>query len=109
MTAIRTELATSRKTKPRDADLVFGRLFTDHMAIAEWTEEAGWADARVVPYANFSLDPAAAVFHYGQEIFDGMKAFRSQDAGCDCFAPSVTCSGCRKEPRACACRPSIRR
>lgn len=72
-------LATTRKPRPKDADLVFGRTFTDHMAVVDWESERGWFDPRVVPYGPFSLDPAAAVFHYAQEMFDGLKAFRGAD------------------------------
>ncbi len=72
-------LATTRKPRPKDSELVFGRTFTDHMAVADWESERGWYDPRVVPYAPFSLDPAAAVFHYAQEMFDGLKAFRGAD------------------------------
>jgi branched-chain amino acid aminotransferase len=91
MTAIRIELVTARKPKPLDADLVFGRSFTDHMAMAEWTEGEGWQNPRVVPYGNFSLDPASAVFHYGQEIFDGLKAFRAEDGGVRLFRADRHC------------------
>ncbi|HEY4188173.1 MAG TPA: branched-chain amino acid aminotransferase [Polyangia bacterium] len=83
--AIRTELTVSRKPRPEDRDLVFGRVFTDHMAVADWTEEGGWSDPRVVPYGNFSMDPASAVFHYGQEIFDGLKAYRASDGRVQLF------------------------
>ncbi|MEO8213431.1 MAG: branched-chain amino acid aminotransferase [Myxococcales bacterium] len=79
MTSIRTQLSLAKKPRPADAELVFGRVFTDHMALAEWDDVRGWTDPRVVPYANFSMDPASAVFHYGQEIFDGLKAFRTAD------------------------------
>jgi len=85
--SVRIEKSSSPKVRPGDAGLVFGRVFTDHMAIADWTEADGWTDARVVPYGNFSLDPAAAVFHYGQEIFDGMKAFRTADGHVQLFRP----------------------
>ena len=64
--AIRTEVSSARKPRPKDSELVFGRLFTDHMAMADWTEADGWKDPRVVPYGNFSLDPASAVFHYSR-------------------------------------------
>ena len=76
---IKTELSGTRKPRPAEADLIFGRLFTDHMAVADWDEGKGWTGPRVVPYGPFLLDPAAAVFHYGQEIFDGLKAFRAAD------------------------------
>ena len=77
--SFKLQLAATRKPRPQDSELVFGRTFTDHMAIADWESERGWFDPRVVPYAPFSLDPAAAVFHYAQEMFDGLKAFRGAD------------------------------
>ncbi len=57
----------------------FGNFFTDHMFLAEWTPETGWADPRVVPYGPLTIDPATAVLHYGQEIFEGMKAYTHAD------------------------------
>jgi branched-chain amino acid aminotransferase len=72
-------LSSARKSRPKDSELVFGRTFTDHMAIVDYDSERGWFDPRVVPYAPFSLDPAAAVLHYSQELFDGLKAFRGVD------------------------------
>ncbi len=57
----------------------FGKHFTDHMFVAEWTPEAGWHQARIQPYGPFTLDPAAAVLHYAQEVFEGLKAFRHGD------------------------------
>jgi len=56
------------------ADPGFGDHFTDHMTLATWTSEAGWSDAEVRPYGPFLLDPAAAVLHYAQAVFEGMKA-----------------------------------
>ena len=67
------------KPRPKDTELVFGRTFTDHMAIVDYDAERGWFDPRVVPYGPLSLDPAAAVLHYAQEMFDGLKAFRGVD------------------------------
>jgi branched-chain amino acid aminotransferase len=73
-------LASVRKSRPKDAELVFGRTFTDHMAIVDYdADRGGWFDPRVVPYGPLTLDPAAAVLHYGQELFDGLKAFRGVD------------------------------
>jgi len=72
-------LSDRRKARPNDADLVFGRTFTDHMAIVDYESERGWFEPRVVPYGPLTLDPAAAVLHYGQELFDGLKAFRGVD------------------------------
>ena len=56
----------------------FGKLFTDHMVTIEWSEGKGWHNAEVRARAPFSLDPAAAVLHYAQEIFEGMKAYRGR-------------------------------
>jgi branched-chain amino acid aminotransferase len=65
----------------------FGQHFTDHMLMVEWTPERGWHDARVTPYAPLSLDPATAVLHYAQEIFEGMKAYRHEDGSVWTFRP----------------------
>lgn len=69
---------TSRpKAKPRDEELSFGKFFTDHMFLMDATADRGWHNPRVVPYGPLSLDPSAAVLHYSQEIFEGLKAYRS--------------------------------
>jgi len=65
----------------------FGHHFTDHMYVAEWTPQRGWHDARVTAYAPLSLDPATAVLHYAQEIFEGMKAYRHPDGSVWTFRP----------------------
>lgn len=67
----------------------FGNYFTDHMFLAEWTPDAGWQDARVVPYGPLSIDPATAVLHYGQEIFEGMKAYTHADGSVWTFRPDA--------------------
>ncbi len=85
--AIRVTKATSLKPKPKDAELGFGQIFTDHMFVADFQEEKGWYDPRVEPYGPLSLDPAAAVLHYGQSIFDGLKAFRGADGKVRLFRP----------------------
>lgn len=61
------------------ADPGFGVHFTDHMAVATWTQGTGWHDDEIRPYGPFQLDPAAAVLHYAQEVFEGMKAYRHAD------------------------------
>lgn len=88
---IRIDTAANRKSRPRDSELVFGRTFTDHMALVDWQEGLGWSDARVVPYGPLTLDPAAAVFHYGQELFDGLKAFRAADGRVQLFRADRHC------------------
>jgi branched-chain amino acid aminotransferase len=66
-----------RRPKPADEkNLVFGRIFTDHMFVMDYITGKGWHDARVIPYQDFKLDPAAMVLHYGQGIFEGLKAYR---------------------------------
>src|SRR5690606_34903528 len=81
------EQATQLKQKPDENNLGFGHYYTDHMFILEYTEGQGWHSARVVPYPNISLDPAAKVFHYGQTVFEGMKAYRT-DKGIKLFRPA---------------------
>ena len=66
---------------------VFGANFTDHMAVATWTPDKGWHDRQIVGHRPFALHPAAATFHYGQEIFEGLKAFRQPDGGVALFRP----------------------
>jgi branched-chain amino acid aminotransferase len=61
------------------ADPGFGLHFTDHMAVATWTAADGWHDSAIVPYGPFTLDPATAVLHYAQEVFEGLKAYRHAD------------------------------
>jgi branched-chain amino acid aminotransferase len=69
------------------ADPGFGVNFTDHMFVAEWTPDQGWHGARVTAYAPLSLDPATAVLHYAQEIFEGLKAYRHDDGSVWTFRP----------------------
>src|SRR5690242_9632963 len=69
------------------ADPGFGVHFTDHMFTVEWTPEKGWHDARITAYGPLSLDPAAAVLHYAQETFEGMKAYRHEDGSIWTFRP----------------------
>src|SRR5262249_36274430 len=86
---IRITKATQLKPKPKDADLGFGQIFTDHMFLADFQEEKGWYDPRVEPYGPLPLDPAAAVLHYAQSIFDGLKAFRGVDGKGRRFRPDT--------------------
>ena len=67
----------------------FGRYFTDHMVLAEWSQDRGWADATVSAYGPLSMDPASMVFHYGQEIFEGMKAYSQPDGSIALFRPDA--------------------
>jgi len=65
----------------------FGRVFTDHMVIAQWTAGQGWHDAALRPYGPLTLDPATHIFHYGQSIFEGFKAYTQPDGGVATFRP----------------------
>lgn len=65
----------------------FGHVFTDHMVTIRWSEDQGWHDAKVEPYGPITLDPAAQVFHYGQEIFEGLKAYSQADGSVAVFRP----------------------
>ncbi|TGO04237.1 branched-chain amino acid aminotransferase [Serinibacter arcticus] len=71
------------------ADLKFGTAFTDHMAHATWTVDAGWQDRRIEAYGPLQLDPAAAVLHYAQEIFEGLKAYAHPDGSVWSFRPEA--------------------
>ncbi len=89
MTDIRFEKNPNPKAKPSDeSKLGFGRLFTDHMFMMDYDDEKGWYDPRIVPYGPLSLDPATTSLHYGQEIFEGLKAYRNKDDEILLFRPS---------------------
>ena len=84
--------ANTVSEKDRAAKLMdpgFGRVFTDHMAIVRYDQAKGWHDARVESRANFPLDPATAVLHYAQEIFEGLKAYKRDDGGVNLFRPDA--------------------
>jgi branched-chain amino acid aminotransferase len=67
----------------------FGKYYTDHMVVCEWDEKTGWGTPELKAYGPITLDPATAVFHYGQEIFEGMKAYRQADGGVSLFRPEA--------------------
>ncbi|PLT30552.1 branched-chain amino acid aminotransferase [Peribacillus deserti] len=72
---INLQLSTTRKPKPQSDQLIFGRNFTDHMFTMDYTEGKGWHDPQIIPYQPISMDPASMVFHYGQTVFEGLKAY----------------------------------
>lgn len=85
---IKVELTSNPAEKPKDeSKLGFGKIFTDHMFIMNYKTGKGWHDPRIVPYGPISLDPSAMCFHYGQEVFEGMKAYRSADGCIRLFRP----------------------
>ena len=74
--------------KPENPDFGFGRSFTDHMFMMEYDpDKGGWHNARIVPFGDISLHPAATVLHYGSEIFEGLKAYRTKNGGVQLFRP----------------------
>lgn len=88
MANIRIELTKNPKSKPEDeSNLGFGKIFTDHMFIMDYDTGMGWHDARIVPYGNIELSPAAMCLHYGQEVFEGLKAYRTADGKIQLFRP----------------------
>jgi len=75
------------KNKPDQDNLGFGQIFTDHMFIMDYTEGKGWHDPRIVPYGPLSLEPSTMVFHYGQAVFEGLKAYKTEDGRILLFRP----------------------
>ena len=84
---IRIEKTKTPQTMPPENALGFGKVFTDHMLIVDWTEGEGWHDARIVPFGRIDLHPASTVLHYGAEIFEGLKVYRREDGGIQMFRP----------------------
>ena len=81
---------TNPKARPQDeSKLAFGKVFTDHMFIMNYTEGKGWHDGRIEPYRKLELDPSAMVFHYGQEMFEGLKAYKGKDGKTRLFRPEM--------------------
>ena len=73
--------------KPESSKLGFGKIFTDHMFIMDYTEGEGWHDARIVPFGPLQIHPACTALHYGAEIFEGLKAYRRKDGKVQLFRP----------------------
>lgn len=87
MNAFKITKTTHPKPKPDESRLGFGKYYTDHMLLIDYTAGIGWHDARIVPFANLELHPAAVVLHYGTEIFEGLKAYRRPDGKVQLFRP----------------------
>ncbi|MBR4546115.1 MAG: branched-chain amino acid aminotransferase [Oscillibacter sp.] len=88
MLDIKITRTTTPKALPTDENhLGFGKIFTDHMFLMDYNIDRGWYNPRIVPYAPFELDPACVVFHYAQELFEGMKAYRTADNTIQLFRP----------------------
>ncbi|WP_416150541.1 branched-chain amino acid aminotransferase [Salipaludibacillus sp. HK11] len=76
-----------KKPKPNPDSLQFGKVFTDHMFTMDFSSEKGWFQPQIIPYAPISLEPAAMVFHYGQSVFEGLKAYINTDGNIQLFRP----------------------
>ncbi len=87
MMEIKVTLAQTNRTRPEDSQLGFGQVFTDHMFVMDFAEGKGWHDPRIEPYTHFVLPPSAMVFHYGQAIFEGLKAYKTPDKKICLFRP----------------------
>ena len=88
--AIPVTLNTHPATKPAaDKPLGFGQIFTDHMFVMDYVDGQGWINPQIVPYGPLSLEPSAMVFHYGQAIFEGLKAYRAPDGSINLFRPHL--------------------
>lgn len=96
MLDIKITKTTNPQPKPDETNLGFGKKFTDHMFVMNYTEGQGWHDARIIPFENVSLSPAAMVFHYGQEMFEGMKAYRGDDDKIYLFRPDMNAKRANK-------------
>lgn len=84
---IKITKTTCPKEKPDSSALGFGKIFTDHMFIMDYSKEKGWYDARIVPFGDIAIHPASTVLHYGSEIFEGLKAYRRADGKVQMFRP----------------------
>lgn len=90
MLDIKVTKTETPKAKPaKDDPLLFGTIFTDHMFIMDYAEGKGWYDPRIVPYGDITLPPAATIFHYGQGVFEGLKAYNAVDGGVNLFRPDM--------------------
>ncbi len=85
---IKITKTSNPKERPTDeSKLGFGKIFTDHMFLMDYSEDKGWHDARIVPFGPMPTHPASTVFHYGAEVFEGLKAYRNTEGGIQLFRP----------------------
>lgn len=107
METIRIEKTANPKQKPgEDNPLVFGTIFTDHMFEMDYEEGKGWYDPRIVPYHKLELEPSCMVFHYGQEMFEGLKAYKTEDGRVLLFRPDKNIERANRSNRR-LCIPDI--
>ena len=107
METIRIEKTANPKQKPgEDNPLVFGTIFTDHMFEMDYEEGKGWYDPRIVPYHKLELEPSCMVFHYGQEMFEGLKAYKTEEGRVLLFRPDKNIERANRSNRR-LCIPDI--
>lgn len=94
------------KEKPSAQELRFGKFFTDHMFLMNYTKEEGWHEARIVPYGPLDIEPSSLVLHYAQETFEGMKAYRTSSGEIQLFRPFENAKRMNRS-NARLCMPSI--
>ncbi|KAI0225697.1 branched-chain-amino-acid transaminase bat2 [Massospora cicadina] len=86
---LKVRRASNLKPLVPNKDLLFGRTFTDHMLVIDYTKKDGWTDPEIIPYGKLELDPSATVFHYAFECFEGMKAYKGSDGKLRLFRPDL--------------------
>ena len=91
---IRFEKAAALKLKPDVSKVKFGSVYSDYMFMMDWTVDGGWQDPRIVPFEDLSLSPAALVFHYALEVFEGLKAYRTAEGKIQLFRPDCNAQRC---------------
>jgi branched-chain amino acid aminotransferase len=103
---IKITKANALKDLPDESNLGFGTIFSDHMFNLDYSPEKGWHNARIEPYAPFTMDPATMVLHYGQAIFEGMKAYKTDSDAIQLFRPKDNISRLNKSAEA-LCIPQV--
>ncbi|MBO7452995.1 MAG: branched chain amino acid aminotransferase, partial [Clostridiales bacterium] len=83
-----TKTTNPRKKPVAGEPLPFCHIFSDHMFVMDYVEGQGWINPRIVPYGSFEIEPAAMVFHYGQAVFEGLKAYKCEDGSINLFRPA---------------------
>jgi branched-chain amino acid aminotransferase len=91
MIQIPVQKCTSPKLKPDFKNLGFGQYFSDHLFQVPYSSDRGWHQPEIIPYQDFRIDPGASVLHYGQALFEGMKAFRQKNGDIALFRPEYNC------------------
>ncbi|MBR5236766.1 MAG: branched-chain amino acid aminotransferase [Clostridia bacterium] len=84
---IKITKTTAPKAKPPVDSLGFGKIFTDHMFVMDYAVDKGWHDPQIIPYGPLALDPSCATLHYGQAVFEGLKAYKGADGNILLFRP----------------------